>query len=175
MMTRTVCKVCLLSLLLSLMALGTASAGILPQGGEAQYELEFWESIKNSTHAEDYEAYLKAYPDGRFASLAKARAARYAESASRTAAAEPLVEDMDVNYEAVTSANVRKQPSSRAEKLGVLQPGERVHVTGRTGDRNWYRIALDGGGTGFVLHTLIRKPVVPASPPPVQAEKPKRG
>ena len=94
MMTGTVCKVCFLSLLLGISALGTASAGILPQGGEAQYELEFWESIKNSTHAEDYEAYLKAYPDGRFAPLAKSRAARYAKSPVPAASPEPPVEAM---------------------------------------------------------------------------------
>ena len=75
----------LLSLSLGLFTLGTATAGLLPKSGEAQYELEFWESIKNSTHAEDYKAYLQAYPDGRFASLARARAARYAESSPRYA------------------------------------------------------------------------------------------
>ena len=79
MMIWTGCKVWFLGLSLGLSVIGTATAGILPKSGEAHYELEFWESIKNSTHAEDYEAYLQAYPDGRFAALAKARAERYAE------------------------------------------------------------------------------------------------
>ena len=76
MMIGTGCKVLLLILALGFSIIGSATAGLLPQGGEAQYELEFWESIKNSTHAEDYKAYLQAYPDGRFAALAKARAAK---------------------------------------------------------------------------------------------------
>ncbi|ODV41084.1 hypothetical protein AWV79_01675 [Cupriavidus sp. UYMMa02A] len=48
-------------------------AGILPKNSDEQYELTFWESIKNSNYAGDYEAYLKQYPNGRFAALARAR------------------------------------------------------------------------------------------------------
>ncbi|MGN6648946.1 formylglycine-generating enzyme family protein [Trinickia sp.] len=51
-------------------------AGVLPKDSSEQYELTFWASIKDSNYAGDYEAYLKAYPDGRFAPLAKARIAR---------------------------------------------------------------------------------------------------
>jgi len=159
----------LLSLLLGLFVTGAATAGLLPKSGEAQYELEFWESIKNSTHEEDYKAYLQAYPDGRFAALARARAARYAESSPPAA---PPVEEMDIQYEAVSNANVRKEPSSRAELVGGLKHGDRVHVTGRTQDRNWYRIDLAGGTTGFVYHALIREPVTAPSPAPVPVPKP---
>jgi formylglycine-generating enzyme required for sulfatase activity len=165
MMIRTVCRVLLLSLSLGLFVTGAATAGLLPKSGEAQYELEFWESIKNSTHAEDYKAYLQAYPDGRFAALARARAARYAESSPPAAPPAPPVEEMDIHYEAVSNANVRKEPSSRAELVGGLNRGERVHVTGRTQDKNWFRIELAGGGTGFVYRELIREPV--AAPAPV--------
>ena len=50
--------------------------GIVPKASPEQFELAFWNSIKDSTHASDYEAYLKAYPKGRFATLAQARMAR---------------------------------------------------------------------------------------------------
>ena len=53
-----------------------AHAGILPKDSNEQYELSFWDSVKNSNYASDYEAYLKAYPNGRFAALAKARIER---------------------------------------------------------------------------------------------------
>jgi formylglycine-generating enzyme required for sulfatase activity len=42
---------------------------------ESAVELSFWETIKNSTDAEDFKAYLEQYPNGRFAALAKRRVA----------------------------------------------------------------------------------------------------
>ena len=51
-------------------------AGVLPKDSAEQIELTFWDSIKDSNHAGDYEAYLKAYPNGRFAALARARIER---------------------------------------------------------------------------------------------------
>ncbi|MBQ5946760.1 formylglycine-generating enzyme family protein, partial [Massilia sp. ST3] len=51
-------------------------AGVVPKNSAEQFELAFWESIKDSPHVSDYEAYLKAYPKGRFAALAQARIAR---------------------------------------------------------------------------------------------------
>jgi formylglycine-generating enzyme required for sulfatase activity len=73
--------------------------GILPKDSNEQYELTFWESIKDSTYPSDYEAYLKAYPNGRFATLAKARierlrasaAARPASPVAPVAPAKPVV------------------------------------------------------------------------------------
>jgi len=160
-----------LSLLIGLGATGAATGGLLPKDGEAQYELEFWESIKNSTHAEDYEAYLEAYPNGRFAPLAKARAARYAKSVPKPAEqSAPPIEDMDIQYRVVTNANVRGQPSSRAERVGQLDAGDRVHVSGRVKDRNWYRVELSDGTTGFVYGELLREAA--AAPSPAPAPKP---
>jgi uncharacterized caspase-like protein len=37
-------------------------------------ELAFWDAIKNSSDPNDYKAYLEAYPNGRFAPLARVRA-----------------------------------------------------------------------------------------------------
>jgi formylglycine-generating enzyme required for sulfatase activity len=51
-------------------------AGVVPKNSAEQFELAFWQSIKDSSHASDYEAYLKTYPKGRFVALAQARIAR---------------------------------------------------------------------------------------------------
>jgi formylglycine-generating enzyme required for sulfatase activity len=59
------------------------SRGILPKDSNEQYELTFWESIKDSTYPSDYEAYLKAYPNGRFATLAHARIDRLRAAAPK--------------------------------------------------------------------------------------------
>jgi uncharacterized caspase-like protein len=47
-------------------------------------ELSFWNTIQNSTDPEDFKAYLKAYPNGRFADLAKRRAYPEARSTPGT-------------------------------------------------------------------------------------------
>jgi len=60
------------------------SRGILPKDSAEQYELTFWESIKDSNFASDYQAYLQAYPNGRFAALAKARIERLRAAAAKT-------------------------------------------------------------------------------------------
>ncbi|MEM5387096.1 SUMF1/EgtB/PvdO family nonheme iron enzyme [Paraburkholderia phymatum] len=60
------------------------SRGILPKDSNEQYELTFWDSIKDSNYASDYEAYLKAYPNGRFATLARARIDRLKAAGSAT-------------------------------------------------------------------------------------------
>ncbi|WP_144139879.1 SUMF1/EgtB/PvdO family nonheme iron enzyme [Paraburkholderia sp. BCC1884] len=71
------------------------SRGILPKDSSEQYEITFWNSIKDSNYPADYEAYLKAYPNGRFATLAHARIDRLraaaASSAPAPAAAAPAV------------------------------------------------------------------------------------
>ena len=44
-----------------------------PQPDPTAIELSFWNSVKDSGVAEEYAAYLKTYPDGRFAALAESR------------------------------------------------------------------------------------------------------
>ncbi|MCG2579168.1 SUMF1/EgtB/PvdO family nonheme iron enzyme [Dechloromonas sp. XY25] len=63
--------------------------GILPKDSAEQYELTFWESIKDSTFPSDYEAYLQAYPKGRFATLAQARLERLRAAAPKTETPSP--------------------------------------------------------------------------------------
>ncbi len=48
---------------------------------EAAGELAFWSSIQASTRADEYRAYLRQYPNGRFAALAQTRVAAYSVAA----------------------------------------------------------------------------------------------
>ena len=84
-MYRKLFVMCLIGL--SILAGGGSHAGVLPKDSAEQYELTFWESIKNSRDAGDYDAYLQAYPKGRFASLARTRIERL--RAGRTGAGTP--------------------------------------------------------------------------------------
>lgn len=67
----------------------SAQAGVMPKDSSEQYEITFWDSIKDSSYASDYEAYLKAYPNGRFATLAHARIERLRTTASAVPGAAP--------------------------------------------------------------------------------------
>jgi class 3 adenylate cyclase len=48
-----------------------------PRADDQAVELVFWESIKDSQKPGDYEAYLREYPEGSFATLAHARLAEF--------------------------------------------------------------------------------------------------
>lgn len=62
-------------------AVAQATRGVItappPPGPQSDqlgpYELSFWETIRNSENPAEYRAYLDAYPNGRFASLARTR------------------------------------------------------------------------------------------------------
>lgn len=161
------------------------SRGVIPESGEARYELLFWDSIKDSDQAADYEAYLEAFPNGRFAPLAKARA-RYFRNAAKPsdapgqAASEPprpatgddfRLEPIQGDYAAVVTANVRERPAADAPRIAVLEKNERVRVTGRVAGRNWFQVSTADGNKGFVYGTLIQPAAPPtlASPPPRSA------
>nr|WP_174980556.1 SUMF1/EgtB/PvdO family nonheme iron enzyme [Burkholderia lata] len=68
-------------------AVALDSRGVMPKDSSEQYEITFWESIKDSKEAGDYEAYLKTYPNGRFAQLAQARLTRLRAAAPKAPAA----------------------------------------------------------------------------------------
>ena len=54
------------------------SSGPPPISGTA-IELSYWDSIKNSSNPEDFSAYLRKYPNGEFADLAKIRLANFSK------------------------------------------------------------------------------------------------
>jgi len=167
---------------LSKTAMLGALRGILPKDGEAQYELEFWQSIKNSTDAADYEAYLEAYPKGKFAPLAKSRAKRYKkQTAEKPAAAKPvpakpaaakpalIITDMDIDYTVARTANIRQEPSAKSKRLGELKQGSKVHVTGKVSGSNWYQVKSVSGIMGFVFGDLLQKPQAKTEKPTTAA------
>ena len=49
--------------------------------------------------------------------------------------------------------NVRSGPSTKHSKLGTLQYGQEITVTGKTAD-NWYQIKY-GGSTGYILADYV--------------------
>jgi formylglycine-generating enzyme required for sulfatase activity len=101
-------------------------AGVVPKNSAEQFELAFWESIKDSTHVSDYEAYLKAYPKGRFVALAQARIARLrtpgAKGAASADVAPPPAAGKAAREPARPAASARETPAKPAPAVAATAP-----------------------------------------------------
>ena len=100
-------------------------AGVLPKNSAEQFELAFWNSVKDSKQAGDYEAYLQAYPKGRFASLARTRiqqlkAAPPAPAAAPAPAPTKPAEGKPAGTPAQTKAAPKPQPAKPPDKIRPL-------------------------------------------------------
>lgn len=101
---------------------GMQAPGIVPRASPEQFELAFWNSIKDSTHASDYEAYLKAYPKGRFAALAQARVTRLRAPAAQATAPQPAAPP--VKQKAAPAKPSAPAPAPRVAASPVRNGGE---------------------------------------------------
>ncbi|SDR40645.1 Formylglycine-generating enzyme, required for sulfatase activity, contains SUMF1/FGE domain [Paraburkholderia fungorum] len=121
------------------------SRGILPKDSSEQYEITFWNSIKDSNYPADYEAYLKAYPNGRFVTLAHARIDRLRAAASNppAVAVSPPVAPPQVTRPATpASAAAQEHPhvtaappaSAPATSLAAPKPATHPPVAGEQRD-----------------------------------------
>ncbi|MBT6428055.1 MAG: SH3 domain-containing protein, partial [Rhodospirillaceae bacterium] len=139
-------------------------------GGSAA-ELLFWDTIKDSKLAADFRDYLGRFPNGPFASLARRRI----ESLKLAALPPPFsVEELEESYIVLKTANVRAAPTTTAVKLGRLELGAAVEVTGKTQvrGREWWRIALAEGRIGYVWGPLLGEAPTLAKSPEKPSPKP---
>ncbi len=88
----------------------------------------------------------------------------------QTAPALPFkVMALDEEMVAVKTANVREIPSTEGDRIGRVNAGMVIGVTGTTSvdGSSWYRVALDDGQTGYVFGNLLDEvPVIATTPPP---------
>lgn len=73
-----------------------AIAAVAVPPDPAAVELVFWESIKDSLRAADYEAYLEQYPEGAFVALARARLEEF--SAAVAPARDPKDREIELAF-----------------------------------------------------------------------------
>lgn len=99
------------------------SRGVMPKDSAEQYEITFWESIKDSNEAGDYEAYLKTYPNGRFASLAQARLARLRAAAPKVPAPAQTASPTPAPAPVPALAPASAAPASAAAAQPAHTPG----------------------------------------------------
>ena len=154
----------------------------LPQGMDEatakQFERAFWDSIKDSTSPDDFEAYLKKYPHGDFAEAARGRLnppvpapATHAAVTPAAPAVQPAPPPMPA-FEAIEQTlyardrvNLRAAPDRGAQVLTRAMANAPLKANGRSADGAWWRVTLDGGQTAYVAASVVSLQP-PASPPP---------
>ncbi|MFT7133358.1 MAG: hypothetical protein ACI81O_002074 [Cyclobacteriaceae bacterium] len=129
-------------------------------------ELAFWDSIKNSSQAQELDAYIEQYPDGTFVSLAllkknqldKSRAAVQQKAREKSQIEEDFkISLISQDMVAMGVANIRQTPFPDAPRVARLEPGDPVWAIGqtRTQGGDWYKVARDGVAIGFVYGPLL--------------------
>ncbi len=132
----------------------------------------FWQSVQGSTNPASFEAYLTAYPNGKFAGLARIRLSELQQT--QVAAIDPVdgPEIAELSEErrikASGNVNVRAGPSTSEKRVGRARGGERVRVTGKVLGSDWYRVALSGGKSGFIHGDLLTSFDPAPAPSPAQ-------
>ncbi len=94
------------------------------QTGTQEVELEFWRSIKDGNDADDFDLYVKQFPDGIYAALAKRKSAKIRgvtseETATRGAQAAAEQEKRELEEAARREAEVKAKLAEEKAKLEV--------------------------------------------------------
>ena len=127
----------------------------VPSGG-GNMEAMFWSSVQNSADPASFSAYLKKFPNGTFADLARLKAEKLKgqQVASLTPPTQSI-KQLDETYVVIKTANVRAKPDAKSGKVMTLGIDTGVQVTGRTADGKWLRIA-HGGRDAFIWGSLVK-------------------
>ena len=137
---------------LALFAASPAPAG---ETRAADAELAFWRSVTERDDPAEYRAYLRLYPDGIFADLARIRLER--EGSGRSPVADDAPAAAGELYFATKVANVRARPTTKSEKIARLAAGAPVRVVAGIEGADWYEVRLADGRPGFVYAPLLSR------------------
>ena len=75
-----------------------------------------------------------------------------------TAEAPYTVDPLDQTMDVAERANVRTGPATDYAVVSTLDAGVRVHVTGSVRGRDWLRVELEEGASGFIFAPLLQEP-----------------
>jgi adenylate cyclase len=109
----------------------TPSLAEPPASDPQSVELIFWESIKDSIRAADYEAYLEQYPEGSFVALARTRLEEFASAAGGMR--DPKDRDVELSFwesvresdnPATLQAYLQKYPEGEFKALAEIRLSE---------------------------------------------------
>ncbi|MBI2289556.1 MAG: SUMF1/EgtB/PvdO family nonheme iron enzyme, partial [Betaproteobacteria bacterium] len=125
---------------------GTAT---LTTADPAAIELAYWESIKGSTSADDYKSYLKKYPNGQFADLAKRRVLNPPKpSTTSVASIAPTSATKPESVPGGVAGKVWKEPTTGMEFVwipkGCFQMGSPISERGRNDNEHPHQVCIEG-------------------------------
>jgi hypothetical protein len=83
------------------------------------------------------------------------------EAAQVTPPAPPAIAAIKEVFNVVNGVFIHEQPTINAKRLGGLDKGQNVLVTGRVVGANWFRVDMDHGGIGYVYGMYLRKQDAP--------------
>ena len=151
----------------------TVNVAPAPATAPSDREAMFWQSAQTSNRVEEYREYLKQFPQGMFAGLARSRIANLQAAAKPQPAPAPApaitaapaqpsmtLEPIDRAYVARESARVRETPDLSARVVATLKEGDAVQVLGKVMDQNWYKVERDGAALGFVATAVMEESAV---------------
>ncbi|MEK7815467.1 MAG: SUMF1/EgtB/PvdO family nonheme iron enzyme [Pseudomonadota bacterium] len=115
----------------------------------AAIELAYWESIKDSTSADDYKSYLKKYPNGQFTDLAKRRAMSPPKPATTAVASiAPTAATKPEPSPGTVAGKVWKEPVTGMEFVwipkGCYQMGSPASESGRGPNEHQHQACVEG-------------------------------
>ncbi len=111
-------------------------------------ELAYWESIKDSTSADDYKSYLKKYPNGQFADIAKRRALNPPKPSTNVASIAPTPATKPEPSPGATAGKVWKELTTGMEFVwipkGCFQMGSPTSESGRFDNEHPHQVCIEG-------------------------------
>lgn len=79
------------------------------------------------------------------------------------------IEPVEGDFVTVSRTNVRQQPSAQAPRVGRIESGDKVRVTGKVAGAAWYAVVQEDGKTGFIAAEQLRSVAPPPPLPPPAA------
>lgn len=125
-------------------------------------EAIFWNTIQNSEDPNVLRAYVSQFPNGFYVGIAKQKIGALEAIVEPEPEPEPeplrfTVRRMNAVYVTKRRSNLRAQPTTESARVGSIQSGSEVRVTGKVRNLPWYRI-LYRNGDAYIYETLIEKP-----------------
>jgi hypothetical protein len=132
-----------------------APKAVLSANGELAVELAYWEAIRSSRDAADYDAYLSQFPEGRFVLLARSRRDRYSVPPQAATPVPVMTALVTAGTGTETVRRVMPEPASAPEGAARLRPLEGRRYFGVSTN---YSIEFEVvGGRGLVRNLQLNR------------------